>query len=51
MELMGKWAWWMPSWLDRIVPKISIEGEEYFEARDAAAAAAATPAPSGAASD
>jgi putative drug exporter of the RND superfamily len=40
MELMGKWAWWMPSWLDRIVPKISIEGEEYFEARDAAAAAA-----------
>jgi putative drug exporter of the RND superfamily len=51
MELMGKWAWWMPKWLDRIVPKISIEGEEYFEARDAAAAAAATPATSGASSD
>jgi RND superfamily putative drug exporter len=51
MELMGKWAWWMPSWLDRIVPKISIEGSEYFAARDAAAAAAAAPAPSGAASD
>jgi RND superfamily putative drug exporter len=45
MELMGKWAWWMPSWLDRILPKISIEGEEYFEARDAAArAATASPA-------
>jgi putative drug exporter of the RND superfamily len=44
MELMGKWAWWMPGWLDRIVPHISIEGEEYFEARDAAAAAAAKPA-------
>ncbi len=51
MELMGKWAWWMPSWLERVVPKISIEGSEYFEARDAAAAAAATPATSGAASD
>ncbi|HEY0278391.1 MAG TPA: MMPL family transporter [Solirubrobacterales bacterium] len=45
MELMGKWAWWMPSWLDRIVPRISIEGEEYFEARAATAAAvAAAPA-------
>src|ERR1700760_3201085 len=42
MELMGKWAWWMPSWLDRIVPRISIEGEEFFEARDRAAAAAAS---------
>jgi RND superfamily putative drug exporter len=51
MELMGKWAWWMPSWLERVVPKISIEGSEYFEARDAAAAASATPATSGAASD
>jgi putative drug exporter of the RND superfamily len=44
MELMGKWAWWMPGWLDRIVPHISIEGEEFFEARDAAAAAAASAA-------
>jgi RND superfamily putative drug exporter len=51
MELLGKWAWWMPKWLDRIVPHISIEGEEYFEARDAALAAAAAPAPGPAASD
>ena len=52
MELMGKWAWWMPSWLDRVVPHISIEGEEYFAARDAAAAAAApAPAAGAAASD
>ena len=50
MELLGKWAWWMPSWLERVVPKISIEGSEYFAARDAAAAAAAT-APGGPASD
>jgi RND superfamily putative drug exporter len=51
MELMGKWAWWMPGWLDRIVPRISIEGEEYFEARDAALAAAAAPATGPAPSD
>jgi RND superfamily putative drug exporter len=52
MELMGKWAWWMPGWLDRVVPRISIEGEEYFAARDAAAAAAApAPAAGAAASD
>jgi putative drug exporter of the RND superfamily len=51
MELMGKWAWWMPAWLDRIVPRISIEGEEFFEARDAAAAAAASPTAGAAASD
>ena len=41
MVLLGKRAWWMPSWLERVVPHISIEGEEYFAARDAAAAAAA----------
>jgi RND superfamily putative drug exporter len=41
MVLLGKRAWWMPSWLGRIVPHISIEGEEYFAARDAALAAAA----------
>ncbi|MBN9623752.1 MAG: MMPL family transporter, partial [Actinobacteria bacterium] len=52
MELMGNWAWWMPGWLDRVVPHISIEGGEYFEARDAAAAAAApAPAAGAAASD
>ncbi len=51
MELMGKWAWWMPKWLDRITPRISIEGEEYFKARDAALAAAAAPATGGPASD
>jgi putative drug exporter of the RND superfamily len=41
MVLLGKRAWWMPGWLGRIVPHISIEGEEYFAARDAALAAAA----------
>jgi putative drug exporter of the RND superfamily len=44
MTLLGSRVWWMPKWLERWVPNISIEGEEFFEARDAAAAAAA-PAP------
>jgi RND superfamily putative drug exporter len=34
MLLMGKVNWWMPSWLDRVVPHMSIEGAEFFLARD-----------------
>ena len=26
MKLMGKWNWWMPSWLDRVLPRLSFEG-------------------------
>ncbi len=26
MELMGDWNWWLPSWLERRLPRISIEG-------------------------
>jgi uncharacterized membrane protein YdfJ with MMPL/SSD domain len=26
MKLMGSWNWWMPSWLDRILPNLSFEG-------------------------
>ena len=26
MELMGDWNWWVPSWLDRILPELDIEG-------------------------
>jgi putative drug exporter of the RND superfamily len=52
MVLFGKKAWWMPKWLDRIVPHVSIEGEEFFARRDAAlAAAAAAPPPGPPASD
>jgi putative drug exporter of the RND superfamily len=34
MILMGKVNWWMPRWLDRLVPEFSIEGAEYFAERD-----------------
>jgi RND superfamily putative drug exporter len=28
MKLMGRWNWWMPSWLDRALPDLSFEGGE-----------------------
>ena len=37
MLLMGSVNWWMPKWLDRIVPHVSIEGAEFFAERDAEA--------------
>jgi len=36
MLLMGRINWWMPGWLGRIVPHTSIEGAEFFRARDTA---------------
>ena len=27
MALLGKWAWWLPAWLDRLLPVVDIEGE------------------------
>ena len=26
MELLGDANWWLPKWLDRLLPKISVEG-------------------------
>jgi RND superfamily putative drug exporter len=40
MTLLGKASWWMPGWLGRRLPKISVEGEEYFAKRRAAGAEA-----------
>ncbi len=34
MILMGKINWYMPRWLGPAVPKISIEGAEFFESRE-----------------
>ena len=30
MTLLGRASWWMPSWLGRRLPRISIEGDDYF---------------------
>jgi RND superfamily putative drug exporter len=48
MLLMGRVNWWMPRWLERIVPHVSIEGAEFFKARDAAARGAGAPLAAGA---
>jgi RND superfamily putative drug exporter len=26
MAILGKAAWWMPKWLDRILPDVDVEG-------------------------
>jgi len=26
MSLLGHWAWWLPTWLERRLPTIDIEG-------------------------
>ena len=31
MELLGERAWYLPHWLDRILPRISIEGQGFFD--------------------
>jgi putative drug exporter of the RND superfamily len=41
MVLLGRRAWWLPRPLERVVPHVSIEGEEFFAKRDAAATAKA----------
>ncbi len=37
MVLLGRWAWWLPEPVDRALPHVSIEGQEYFAERDAEA--------------
>ena len=36
MELLGDANWWMPRWLDRLLPSVHIEGESAVEAELAA---------------
>jgi RND superfamily putative drug exporter len=45
MSLLGPAAWWMPAWLERHLPQLSIEGEDYFAERDAAEAVEAPKVP------
>jgi len=44
MLLMGRINWWIPGWLDRALPHVSIEGAEFFRAREHLPAVAADPA-------
>jgi RND superfamily putative drug exporter len=36
MELLGDLNWWLPKWLDRILPKIDVEGTHADEEADGA---------------
>ena len=49
MLLMGRINWWIPKWLDRHLPHVSIEGAEFFEAQDRAGGllAGGEPTPAG----
>jgi RND superfamily putative drug exporter len=38
MLLVGKRTWWLPPFLERHMPQLGIEGEEYFQRRDAESA-------------
>jgi len=35
VTLLGNRAWWLPSWLDRLIPDVSLEGH-LVESRDPA---------------
>ena len=32
MELLGDWNWWIPKWLDRILPSVRVEPAEDLDA-------------------
>jgi RND superfamily putative drug exporter len=38
LALLGKSAWWLPKWLDRILPNVDVEGESLRKHIDAQAA-------------
>ena len=42
MVKLGR-AWWLPRWLDRLLPRFSIEGEDYFATWERSARAVAAP--------
>ncbi|WP_280219283.1 MMPL family transporter [Nocardia neocaledoniensis] len=33
LVIMGKWSWWMPKWLDRVIPDIDVEGSKLEQLR------------------
>ena len=40
MALLGRSAWWLPGWLDRILPDVDVEGEKLRQQLDGAQVAA-----------
>jgi RND superfamily putative drug exporter len=25
MQLLGKWNWWIPNWLEKVLPRLDVE--------------------------
>ena len=42
MELLGDRNWWLPGWLDRLLPRIDIDGQETSDEDTDAVAAGST---------
>jgi RND superfamily putative drug exporter len=38
LSLLGRSAWWLPRWLDRVLPNVDVEGEALSAGRELAAA-------------
>jgi RND superfamily putative drug exporter len=36
MELLGERNWWLPGWLDRLLPNIHVEGHDFPDGDTAA---------------
>jgi putative drug exporter of the RND superfamily len=43
MELLGDRNWWLPKWLDRLLPKLNVDGNAHVPAAARAAAEEAEP--------
>jgi RND superfamily putative drug exporter len=28
MTMLGKWNWWLPAWLDRLLPKLEVDKDD-----------------------
>jgi len=45
LVIMGKWSWWIPKWLDRILPDIDVEGSKLEQLRNQGAETVKQPLP------
>ncbi len=36
MRVLGRWNWWIPRWLDRILPHVDIDGDDHASREDRA---------------
>jgi RND superfamily putative drug exporter len=43
MELLGERSWWLPGWLDKVLPRISVEGQGFFDDEETAPEPVAVP--------